>query len=61
MLKTKENLFEICKNLQIDIKDLIISSSILSRKTGSKNVLPRRERNEVHVIIRRFVFAIICY
>jgi hypothetical protein len=40
MLKTKENLFEICKNLQIDIarsskKDLIISS-ILSRKTGSK-------------------------
>jgi hypothetical protein len=54
MLKTKENLFEICKILlQIDItrsskKDLIISS-ILSRKTGSKNVLPRRERNEVHV------------
>ena len=55
MLKTKDNLFAICKNLQIDVsrsckKDAIISA-ILRRKNQSKNIIPthhHRERIELN-------------
>ena len=55
MLKTKDNLFAICKNLQIDVsrsckKDKIISA-ILRRKNQSKNIIlthHHRERIELN-------------
>ena len=50
MLKTKDNLFAICKNLQVDVsrsckKDAIISA-ILHRKNQSKNIILTHHHRE---------------